>query len=221
VTLPILHRDAALVAIDKPSGLAVHRGWAAERDGAVDRLHAELGVFVHPLHRLDRGSSGVLLFALDAATARQVGDEFAAGRVAKRYIALVRGIPPARFEVDYPLPRGEEKDAPRVAAFTSFERLEVIGRYALVAATPRTGRLHQIRRHLKHISCPILGDVNYGKGEHNRMCRTRYGLARLFLHAVALGVERPSGRLEVTAPLARELVDALARMRADPPLGPP
>jgi tRNA pseudouridine65 synthase len=217
LSLRILHRDPHLVAIDKPSGLAVHRGWAAERDVAVDRLHAQLGVFVHPVHRLDRGTSGVLLFALDAVTAREVGDELAAGRVAKRYLALVRGIPPERFEVDHPVPRDDDPSAPRVPAVTAFERLEVIGRYAVVAATPRTGRLHQIRRHLKHISCPILGDVNYGKGPHNRMCRSRYGLHRLFLHAASLGLRRPDGDLLIEAPLAVELEDALRAMRADPP----
>jgi tRNA pseudouridine65 synthase len=219
VALRILHRDAHLVAIDKPSGIAVHRGWAAEREVVVDQLHAQLGVFVHPLHRLDRGSSGVLLFALDVETARAIGDEFAAGRVAKRYLALVRGIPPERFEIDHALPRDEDKRSPRVEAFTEFERLEVIGRYALVAARPRTGRLHQIRRHLKHISCPILGDVTYGKGAHNRMCRTRYGLGRLFLHAASLEVELDGARRSFGAPLAVELEAALAAMRADPPLG--
>jgi tRNA pseudouridine65 synthase len=221
--LPILFRDDQLAVIDKPSGLAVHRGWAAEHDVAVNRLHRQLGVYVHPLHRLDRGASGALAFAFDPGSARAVGDDFAAGRIAKRYVALVRGIPPERFEVDYPLPRGEDRHGPRVDAVTSFERLEVIGRYSVVAAEPRTGRLHQIRRHLKHISCPILGDVTYGKGEHNRMCRERYGLGRLFLHATSLGLRHPiSGdQLVITAPLACELEAALAAMRADPPLGPP
>jgi tRNA pseudouridine65 synthase len=219
MTLPVLYRDAALVAIDKPSGLAVHRGWAADREVIVDRLHAELGVFVHPLHRLDRGASGVLLFGLDPATARRVGEAFAAGEVAKRYLALVRGVPAERFEVDHPLPKGEEADSPRVTALTRFERLEVIGRYSLVAAAPVTGRLHQIRRHLKHVSCPILGDVNYGKGEHNRRCREHYGLARLFLHASELSLRHPTSgaALRIASPLPADLEAVLAAMRASPP----
>lgn len=217
--LRILYRDAHLVAVEKPSGLAVHRGWAPERDVIVDRLHAQLGAFVHPLHRLDRGASGVLLFALDPATAKLVGEAFASGAVGKRYLALVRGVPELRFVVDRSVPKGEEADGPRVEAVTAFERLEVIGRYSLVAAEPRTGRLHQIRRHLKHVSCPILGDVNYGKGDHNRRCRERYGLTRLFLHASSLTLAHPTtgAPLTIECALPADLESVLAAMRADPP----
>jgi len=218
VTLRILHQDEALVFVDKPSGLAVHRGWAPERDVAVRRLNQQLGKFVHPIHRLDRGASGVLLFALTAEAARWASEVFAQGRAVKRYLALVRGVPPERFVVDHPLPRDEDRRGERVPAVTAFQRLEVIGRYSLVAAEPRTGRLHQIRRHLRHLSCPILGDVNYGRGEHNRMCRSRYGMTRLFLHATSLALDRPDGqRLVVEAPLAPELAHALEVMRRDPP----
>lgn len=220
MTLPILFADEHIVAIDKPSGLAVHRGWAAEHDVAVNRLHAQLGRFVHPVHRLDRGCSGVLLFALHAEAARGLGEAFATGAVAKRYLALVRGVPPDRAVIDYPLPPGEDKSAAKVPAVTEVERLEIIGRYALIAAVPRTGRLHQIRRHLKHESCPLLGDVNYGKGAHNRQARARYGLHRLFLHAASLAVAHPvtGERVSIEAPLPAELVAVLAAMRADPPV---
>jgi tRNA pseudouridine65 synthase len=94
-------------------------------------------------------------------------------------------------------------------------RLEDFGRYSLVQACPRTGRLHQIRRHLKHLSCPLIGDVRYGKGEHNRIFRTQHGLHRLALHATALSVAHPDGGvLRVTCPLAPELEGALASARA-------
>jgi tRNA pseudouridine65 synthase len=222
MALTVLHLDDHLVAIDKPAGVAVHRGWAPERDVVVNRLRDQLGRFVHPLHRLDRGSSGVLLFAFDPATARVVGEAFAAGAIAKRYVALVRGIPPETFEVDHPLPRDEDPASARVPARTGFARLETLGRYSLVEARPETGRLHQIRRHLRHRSCPILGDTTYGKGAHNRMCRARYGLERMFLHAAGLGLDHPAtgARLAIAAPLPAELEAVLAAMRIDPPTDP-
>jgi tRNA pseudouridine65 synthase len=160
----------------------------------------------------------VLVFARGVEAARSLGAAFAAGEVGKRYLALVRGVPPEELEIDHPLPAGEDRRGPRVAATTVIRRLEVIGRYALVEARPRTGRLHQIRRHLKHVSCPILGDVNYGKGAHNRACRERYGLSRLFLHCVELRVPHPrGGELVVGAPLPAELEAVLEAMRRAPP----
>jgi tRNA pseudouridine65 synthase len=222
MALTVLHLDDHLVAIDKPAEVAVHRGWAPERDVVVTRLRDQLGRFVHPLHRLDRGSSGVLLFAFDPTTARVVGEAFAAGTIAKRYVALVRGIPPATFEVDHPLPRDEDPASARVPARTGFARLEILGRYSLVEARPETGRLHQIRRHLRHLSCPILGDTTYGKGPHNRMCRERYRLERMFLHAAELALDHPAtgARLAIAAPLPADLEAVLSAMRIDPPTDP-
>ena len=169
--LTLLYRDDELVAIDKPSGLAVHRGWAPEREVATTCLREQLGCPVFPVHRLDRATSGVLLFALTSGMAGRVCQAFAQGRVGKTYVALVRGVPAETGIIDHPLPPGEDPHAPRVPAQTEFRRGEVLGRYSLVEARPLTGRLHQVRRHLKHISCPIIGDVNYGKGEHNRFFR--------------------------------------------------
>ncbi|NLY95451.1 MAG: pseudouridylate synthase [Myxococcales bacterium] len=211
-----LFRDEWIVAVDKPSGVAVHRGWAAEPDVMLARVRDAVGAYVYPVHRLDRGASGVLLFALDPETARALGDAFTAQRVHKRYLALVRGVPPDRVRIDHPVKKGE-RDGERVPAVTVVERLEVLGRYALVAACPETGRLHQIRRHLKHISCPLIGDVRYGKGEHNRLFRDRYGLHRLFLHAEELRLEHPrTGEpLVVRAPLGPDLAEPLARLRED------
>jgi tRNA pseudouridine65 synthase len=103
----------------------------------------------------------------------------------------------------------------RVPAVTEIRRLETFGRYALVEARPRTGRLHQIRRHLKHLSCPLIGDVRYGKGEHNRLWREKFGLHRLALHATSLRVPHPDGgELAVTCPLAPELIAAIAAAKA-------
>jgi tRNA pseudouridine65 synthase len=215
--LTVLYRDPFLVAVDKPSGLAVHRGWARDRVVAMTVLRDQLGMPVFPVHRLDRATSGVLLFALSAEVASRVCEGFAQGHAKKTYLALVRGVPADKGLIDHPLPPGEDPHAPRVAAQTEFCRCEVFGRYSLVEAHPLTGRLHQVRRHLKHISCPLIGDVNYGKGEHNRLFRDKYNLHRLFLHATRLQLPHPeSGHtLDLHAPLPAELVDVLTKLRTE------
>jgi len=214
--LTILFRDESLIAVDKPAGLAVHRGWAREHDVALLRLRDQIGARVFPVHRLDRATSGVLLFALSAEMAGRVCASFVAGEVEKTYLALVRGVPPEEILVDHPLPPGEDTHAPRVPAQTMIVRREVFGRYSLVEARPLTGRLHQVRRHLKHISCPLIGDVNYGKGEHNRLFRERYGLHRLFLHATRLRLPHPvqGGQLDIVSPLPADLAAVLQALRA-------
>ena len=215
--LPILFRDQVLVAVDKPAGLAVHRGWAGERDVAMIRVRDQLGMHVFPVHRLDRATSGVLLFALSSQIAARLCESFTVHAVEKTYLALVRGIPPETGIIDHPLPPGEDRLAPRVSAQTEYLRREVFGRYSLVEARPRTGRLHQVRRHLKHIACPLIGDVNYGKGEHNRFFRDHYGLHRLFLHATRLSLPHPltGGRLEIACPLPRELAAVIEQLRGE------
>jgi tRNA pseudouridine65 synthase len=181
------------------------------------RVRDAIGARVYPVHRLDRGASGALAFALTTDAARALCAAFAAGAVDKRYLALVRGVPPEQGVIDHPIPR--RPDGPRVPAVTAYRRLRVYGRYALVEAAPRTGRLHQIRRHLKHISCPLIGDVRYGKGEHNRLFRDRFDLQRLALHARSLRLPHPSGDgwIESEAPVPADLARALAALAAAPP----
>jgi len=214
--LSVLYQDDDLLVVDKPSGLVVHRGWG--RDGqVVMTLARELaGRHVYPVHRLDRGTSGVLVLALTAAAAGALGEAFEAGRVRKRYLALVRGIPPEAGIVDHPIPR--TPGGPRVPAITRFRRLATFERYALLEAVPETGRLHQIRRHLKHISHPVIGDVRYGKGEHNRLFRTRFGLYRLALHAAEVSLEHPASGAPSSfqAPLPADLAGPLAAMGLAP-----
>lgn len=187
--LTLLHRDDRLAAFAKPSGLLVHRGWGDDDVVAVDLARQAIGARVFPVHRLDRATSGVLLFALDAACAAALGGAFAAGAMHKTYLALVRGVAPEAGVIDNPVPKTE--DGPRVPAVTSFLRRHAGNHWSLVEARPQTGRLHQIRRHLKHISHPIVGDVNYGKGDVNRLFRESYGLRRLALHAAALSFAHP------------------------------
>jgi tRNA pseudouridine65 synthase len=201
-----------LVAVNKPSGMAVHRGWSREKIVAMKVARDLLGRHVYPVHRLDRATSGVLLLALDPGTARGIQEKFEAGGMAKRYLALVRGIPPEEGVIDHPVPRSPR--GARVPAVTTFRRLATFERYALVEVTPKTGRLHQIRRHLKHISHPLIGDVRYGKGEHNRLFRERFGLHRLALHALELAFDHPATGepLRITAPVPEDLARPLREM---------
>jgi tRNA pseudouridine65 synthase len=203
----ILHRDARCVVVDKPSGIATHRGWDGDDDALLQRVRDAVGCYVYPVHRLDRGASGLVLFATD----REAAGAFAKawGEADKRYLAITRGHPPAHLMIDHPIPRapGEE----RVDAKTEIWRRDAFGRYALVEARLHSGRLHQIRRHLKHISCPLIGDVRYGKGEHNRIFRDEHALHRLALHCTGLTVAHPDGStLAVTSPLPGDLAAAIA-----------
>ncbi len=206
----IVHRDARCVAVDKPAGVATHRGWADDDDALLQRVRDTVNAYVYPIHRLDRGASGIVLFALDREAARAFS--YAWNTADKRYLAITRGHPPEELVVDHPIPRAPGED--RVEAVTELRRLETFGRYALVEARPRTGRLHQIRRHCKHVACPLIGDVRYGKGDHNRIFRTQHDLHRLALHCTSLTVAHPDGgSLAITCELAPDLAAAIASCR--------
>ena len=207
----VLYRDSVLLAVDKPSGLSTHRGWDESDDALLQRVRDEVGMYVYPIHRLDRGASGVVLFALDREAAASFS--IAWPEADKRYLAITRGHPEEHVLLDHPIPRAPGED--RVEARTELWRREVFGRYALVEARPHTGRLHQIRRHLKHLSCPLIGDVRYGKGEHNRIFRTQHDLHRLALHCTKLSVPHPDGTtLVVECALADDMTRAIASCRA-------
>lgn len=192
----ILWQDADYVAIDKPSGLAVHRGMCADPITALEKTRDAIGQWVYPVHRLDRATSGVLLFALSSAAASALQAQFENGGIKKRYWALVRGVAPEEGTIDHAIPRCE--GGPRVDALTTFRRLWAGPHVSLVEAYPQTGRFHQIRRHMKHIHHPLIGDANYGKGALNRMYRDEFGLARLALHAASLTFDHPKTNERVT-----------------------
>jgi tRNA pseudouridine65 synthase len=207
--LPLLHRDDYLVVVDKPPGLLVHRTAldAHEQRAALQLVRDQIGAPVWPLHRLDKGTSGVLAFALDAGTARHVGAQFEAGVPRKTYLALVRGWPPVAGAIDHPLARDPERPSagqPLLAARTRYERLARVewpfatdarhaaSRYALLQVFPESGRRHQIRRHLKHIAHPLIGDATHGKGAHNRAVAAWLQMQRLWLHALTLELAHPA-----------------------------
>lgn len=212
--LATLYRDDDIACLDKPSGLLVHRGWGNDESVLMDHAREITGCYVYPLHRLDRGASGVVVFALNKPAAQTMGRAFAGRTVHKTYLALVRGNPAAQIAIDHPL--AARPGAERKPALTHIEKLEQLGRYAWVRARPETGRLHQIRRHLKHIACPLIGDVNYGKGEHNRYFREQFSLHRLALHAQQLAFAHPrTGQpIVVGSPVPAEIQHALSALRA-------
>ena len=170
-----------------------------------------MNAYVYPIHRLDRGALRHRLFALDKDAARAFSD--ACPRPTSATSRSRAAIHPTTSCSITAIPKAPGEA--RVDATTELWRRETFGRYALVEARPHTGRLHQIRRHLKHLACPLIGDVRYGKGEHNRIFREQHGLHRLALHCISLTVPHPDGTtLAVTCELAPDLVLAIASARA-------
>jgi tRNA pseudouridine65 synthase len=209
LAIPIVYEDDALVVVDKPPGIMTHRGFGDRSPALLQRARDALGVHLYPIHRLDRPTSGLVVFGRDPGAAAHLAWQFRLGLPRKRYIAWVRGRPPEFGVLDHPVPRA--KDGPRLPARTAWCRHLLHAGYSLVEAAPRTGRYHQIRRHLKHMSAPILGDVRYGDGRHNRRVRTEYGLHRLALHAFQLVLDHPvtGRRLDLRAPVPPDLATAL------------
>jgi tRNA pseudouridine65 synthase len=212
--LDVLYCDSSILVVNKPSGLLVHRGWGRESVVLVDLVREFTGSDrVHPVQRLDRGASGAIVFALDPDTARMLQglDDFE-----KKYLALVRGHPPEEGIIDHPISR--RPHGPRVFAKTTFRRLASQScqprEMSLVEVVPHTGRLHQIRRHMKHIDHPLIGDSNYGRTELNREMAARYGLTRLALHCQAISLKLPekSETQRIDAPLPADLSDPLKKI---------
>lgn len=205
-SLTALYEDASCVVVAKPSGLLVHNAaFAGPRELTCTELaRAVHGEALVPVHRLDRGTSGALLFARgpDAARRWQVALEGAE----KRYVALVRGAPREETLVDHAF--ADESGVRREARTLVSPLLACADpRCALVLARPFTGRTHQVRRHLKHLSHPVIGDANYGKGALNREYAARYSLKRLALHALRLALTHPDtgARVAFDAPLPDDL----------------
>lgn len=232
-TLPILYRDDHLIAIHKPAGLLVHRSALDRHETrfALQILRDQIGQKVYPVHRLDKGTSGVLLFALDRDVARALSNQFEQGHITKRYLAIVRGWPPESGEIDHPLTRLADEHAGIAASTTTqpartcYHRLATVelpyrvdrypsSRYALVELHPLTGRWHQLRRHMKHIAHPIIGDATHGKGRHNRLFQELFGHPRLLLAATDMQLAHPvSGQaLHLRAELAVDFAEVVERL---------
>jgi len=199
--LEILYRDEHLIAINKPNGLLVHKSfYSGEADAyAIRELKNQIGQAVFPVHRLDRKTSGILLFTLDKDTLRMMSDQFAARAVEKKYLAILRGWTKEEETIDYDL---TNEDGTRQNAITHYQRLQTseIGlafgghqtsRYCLVEATLETGRMHQLRKHFKHILHPILGCRRYGCNKQNKLWLENFGMTKMMLHAHRLAFSHP------------------------------
>ncbi len=235
--LPILFQDDDLVAIDKPSGLLVHRSWIAREatEFALQRVRDQIGQRVYPVHRLDRPTSGILLFAKHPDAARQMTELFSTRAVSKTYHAVVRGYL-GDGVVDYPLKEELDKIADAQAdtdkaaqeAVTNYRCLDQIelpfavskryptSRYSLMELQPLTGRKHQLRRHMSHLRHPIIGDTNHGDGRHNRFYREHFNLSRLLLAATGLSFEHPvTGQaVQLELPIPKEFLQVFTQPHA-------
>ncbi len=214
--IEILYQDDALIAVNKPANLAVHRSkFVGPADEfLIDLLREQIGGNVQLAHRLDRATSGVLLVARNKEVAAALGAQFMARTVHKQYLVVVRGWPePAEGLVDYPLP-GSRDPGPRREARTRYQCLATIEvpieldrypqqRYALLLAEPESGRFRQIRKHLAHIHHPVIGDCQHGRGDHNRLYKQHFGCNRMLLHAWRTSFAHPlSGEpMTIEAPL--------------------
>jgi tRNA pseudouridine65 synthase len=207
--MEIIYRDEQLIAINKPSWMLVHATSIAEEDGsvpAVQQLRNAIGQWVYPVHRIDRQTSGVLLFALNPEADKVMKAQFQNQLVQKNYIALVRGFTEEQFSINYPLANDKGKVQDAVSDFKLLAKATLaipVGRYtntrySLLTIKPETGRMHQIRRHLSHYRHPIIGDKKYGDNKHNTMFRQNFMLNRLMLHAAELNFVHPYSKMNIT-----------------------
>jgi tRNA pseudouridine65 synthase len=210
--VPILYEDEHLLVANKPGGIMVHRTSISEDTVfLLQLLRKQVGQRLYPIHRLDRGTSGALLFAKNPEIASLLGEQFASQQPKKRYYALVRGYVEAEATIDYAIPSG--RTATLKEAVTHYRRLQQreinygvgrypTARYSWVEAIPKTGRTHQIRRHFAHLRHPVIGDRRYGDLHHNKFFKQQQ-LPGLMLHAHSLTFFHPVTEEEVTvvAPL--------------------
>ncbi|MFT7880866.1 MAG: tRNA pseudouridine(65) synthase TruC [Sulfurimonas sp.] len=227
--LEVLYQDRFLIVVNKPSGLLVHKSPIDRHETrfALQIVRDQIGAYVYPVHRLDKPTSGILLFALDQEVAKLLSDMFRNGKIAKEYIAIVRGYSDEEDVIDHPLKQmldtkvqkeqGITKEARE--ARTHYKRVATVelpypvsrypvARYSLVRLQPKTGRKHQLRRHMKHIFHPIVGDTKHGRGEHNKLFREKFDVHRLLLHADAIAFYHPvtKEKIALSAPLDENFI---------------
>jgi len=200
--MEIIFQDEYLVAVNKPHGLLVHRSRIAANadEFALQLVRDQIGKKLFPIHRLDRKTAGGLLFALEKNIAREVQEQFIQQQVQKKYIAIVRGFFPEEVEVDYALTNDRNKTQEAVTFFKKIKQIELeipfgkhpTSRYSLIEAFPKTGRQHQIRKHLNHLRHPIIGDRPHGCNKQNRLFKEKWNMITMLLHAQELKLKHPT-----------------------------
>jgi tRNA pseudouridine65 synthase len=214
--LDIIYRDEQLIAINKPHGLLVHRSKIAN-DAAVfalQLLRDQIGQRVYPVHRIDRKTGGVLLFALSKEMHSTLSGLFVNAKIKKEYLAIVRGFTPEAGSIDYALKNDKDKIQDALTHFTTISKAEIpyalekhaTQRYSLVMAKPVTGRMHQLRKHFSHIFHPIIGDRPHGCNKQNRFFKNQFAMDTMMLHALSLEFQHPvsGGLIKIDAPLHGE-----------------
>ncbi len=222
--LNILYRDDHLIAINKPHGLLVHRSSIAAdvEEFALQILRDQVGLKVNPVHRLDRKTGGVLLFAFNKENEITMQQQFMENRVKKKYLAIVRGHTPDRETIDYPLRKENGTLQEALTNYITVNRAEIdvpfgshaTSRYSLIEATPQTGRMHQIRKHMSHVFHPIIGDRTHGCNKQNKLFKDKWGMTTMLLHASQLNFTHPVTGEEVAieAPLQAEFIRVMDLM---------
>ena len=199
--LEIVYQDEHIIAINKPHGLLVHRSSIANdaKEFALQLLRDQVGRHVSPVHRLDRKTGGLLLFAFEKDVEIALHQQFQNGQVIKKYLAVLRGHSPDQQEIDYPLAKENGTIQEAFTAFVTLKRAELnvpfgkheTSRYSLVEATPATGRMHQLRRHFAHIFYPIIGDRKHGCNKQNKFFKEQWDMTTMLLHASQLSFKHP------------------------------
>lgn len=214
--MEILFQDDHLVAVSKPAGSLVHRSAIAKdvTEFALQKTRDLVGKEVHPIHRLDRKTSGVLLFAFDLDTLRLMQKVFNEGEVRKEYHAIVRGFTEESGEIDYALVNDKGTEQSARTRYKTHKRWEIdkpfgkhkTSRYSYVYVFPETGRMHQIRKHFAHIFHPIIGDRPHGCNKQNRFFKQEFELTEMLLHARSYAFCHPitKNQVIIEAPLREE-----------------
>ncbi|MDY6974951.1 MAG: tRNA pseudouridine(65) synthase TruC [Pseudomonadota bacterium] len=234
--LPVLYQDEHIIAINKPPGLLVHRSPIDKHETvfAVQTLRDQIGKHVFPAHRLDRPTSGVLVFSFSSEIAAKLGQQLMDKQVVKVYHALVRGFVNHTGFIDYALKYRYDKiadkhkrpqQAPQPAStmyesLAKFEVPEPVGRYqsarySLVKLSPSTGRKHQLRRHMVHIRHPIIGDTTHGDGKQNKFAKQHFNFNNLALSCTHMGFSHPvSGKwITINGEMHNEMQQFVNRLK--------
>jgi tRNA pseudouridine65 synthase len=222
--LSILFQDSDYVAINKPAGMLVHRTSIA-RDAtqfALQLLRDQIDQHVYPVHRIDRKTSGVLLFALNEQALKKMQAQWQNQKVKKYYLAIVRGKVESGGCIDYEITNDKGKKQSALTKFDIITTAEIsksanqdtTSCYSFLLAEPITGRMHQIRKHFKHLRHPIIGDRPYGCNKQNRLFKNKWQINTMMLHAYQLTFQHPDSRntITITAPPPFDFMKVLAIM---------
>lgn len=222
VLLDIVFEDDDFIAINKPHGLLVHRSpidkYATEF--ALQMVRDQIGQRVYLTHRLDRKTSGVLIFAKNPESNSKLSSLFEKREVTKEYLAIVRGFILDEGEIDYAI-TNEEKTQEALTHYKCLQRFEInvpcgkhsTSRYSLVELSPKTGRFHQLRKHMAHIFHPIIGDRPHGCNKQNRLWKHEFGMDNMMLHASTLNFEIEGFSYSIESPLSPEFLKAQEFLR--------